>query len=136
MRKFLVLFLAIAALTACSEDDNQDNTDDGTRIVGKWFVAELDNPLTNDELSECNKQSFIEFFADNNAHTEFYAQSNDECQLEDSDDGEWAFLGGNQYRFNIPGLGAQSGNVDFESDSRFIFTNPSLPGFRVVFEKR
>ncbi len=41
MKKLLVLFLAATALVSCNKDD--DNNDGDNKIVGKWYLAEINN---------------------------------------------------------------------------------------------
>lgn len=133
MKKLFILFFSLAVLVSCSSDD--DNTGEDP-ILGTWFLAEFNNPIEPDaSLSDCEKQSFITFNADNTAYTESYSTVDGECVEADSDTGDWENQGGSVYEFTIPGFGTQSGHVEFVGANRFIFTNPALPGFEVVFEK-
>ncbi len=133
MKKFFVFFLSLSLLTGCSSDDDATTGEDP--ILGKWFVVELNNPLSQDGLSECNLRSNIEFKADNTAKSQFYSDEDAQCQLEESNS-QWSNLGNSRYSFELLGFGNQSGTVNFEGNNRFTFTNPSIPGFSIVFEKR
>ncbi|MCG9973313.1 lipocalin family protein [Christiangramia crocea] len=134
MKKILILFLSLSLFASCSDDDGT-NTDDGSKIVGKWFLLDVRSSGQQNTLSECNQQSFIEFMADGSATSEFYEETDGNCELDDSDDGNWTYLGDSRYTFFIPNVGTQTGTVSFTSNSQFIFTTPSLPGVEVVFEK-
>ncbi|MCF4101276.1 lipocalin family protein [Gillisia sp. M10.2A] len=136
MKKYLVLFFSIAVLAACSNDD--DNvSEENDPILGVWYVSEL-NANGAFTLSECNKESFINFMADKSANSEFYAESDGSCELEDSDSSVWSNEGDSTYKFVIPfeGIGAQTGKVEFNGDGSFTFSPVALPGSTVVFEKR
>ncbi|HSM63332.1 MAG TPA: lipocalin family protein, partial [Gillisia sp.] len=110
-------------------------------ILGKWFVVQVNNSgALNLTVSECNKQSFIDFKADSNADSAFYTEVDGECTLEDSDTSAWSNEGNSRYSFNIPfeGIGSQTGRVDFNGSSSFTFFPDILAGqnTNIVFEKR
>lgn len=134
MKKILILLLSISVFTACSDDDEAE-TDDGTRIVGKWYLESVHPIGGQNTLNTCNQDSFIEFESDGSANSEFYEETESSCELEDSNDGTWVYNGNNNYTFFIPSLGNTTGNVNFTSDNSFTFTSPQLPGIEVVFEK-
>ncbi|APG59937.1 lipocalin family protein [Christiangramia salexigens] len=138
MKKIFFLLISIAVLTSCSDDDDSI-TDDGTKIIGKWFLIDIRIAGSQNNLSECNQNSYIQFNADNTSKSEFYddseGESEVECKLEDSNEGEWKYLGNNRYQIYVPNFGNQTGNVNFVNDTRFIFTSSEIPGGEVVFEK-
>ncbi|MCP9201025.1 lipocalin family protein [Gramella sp. GC03-9] len=135
MKKLLILFLSLSLFTACSDDDDA-TTDDGMEIVGKWYLIDVRTSATQNTLTDCNQNSFIQFNADNTASSEFYENvEGGGCELDGDNDGVWAYLGNSRYQFFIPELGNQTGTVNFTGDSQFIFTSPELPGIEVVFEK-
>lgn len=138
MKKLLLLFMSVATLTACSKDDD-DNKDSQDPILGVWYVASIQNG-GNFQLSECNKESSVEFMENNNGISKFYSESNGECNLDNTEEGEWSNLGSSRYKFVIPyeGIGAQSGKVEFNGDSEFTFYPDILASNNtsIVFEKR
>jgi len=140
MKKIFLLFFSLALLTSCSNDDDKNSGDD--KILGKWFVAEINNsgPL-NLSASDCNQRSFIDFKADGNADSAFYTENGGECILEDSDTSAWSNEGNSRYKFTIPfeGIGSQAGRVEFNSSNiSFSFYPDLLIGQDtfIVFEKR
>jgi len=141
MKKIFLLFFSLALLTSCTSDDDGGNAGDD-QILGKWFVAEINNSAAlNLSVSECNKQSFINFKGDSNADSEFYTETGGECTLEDSDSSAWSNEGNSRYKFNIPfeGIGSQAGRVEFNSsNTSFTFYPDLLAGqnTNIVFEKR
>jgi len=140
MKKIFILFFSLALLTSCSSDDDGANSGDD-QILGKWFVTEVNNSgALNLTVSECNKQSFIDFMADNNADSAFFTENEGECTLEDSDTSAWSNEGNSRYKFTIPfeGIGAQSGRVDFNGSTSFTFFPDILAGQNtsIIFEKR
>ncbi len=140
MKKIFLLFFSLALLTSCSSDDDGGSTGDD-QILGKWFVTEVNNSgALNLTVSECNKQSFIDFKADSNADSAFYTENGGECTLEDSDTSAWSNEGNSRYKFNIPfeGIGSQAGRVEFNSSSSFTFFPDILAGqnTNIIFEKR
>ncbi|MCJ7758548.1 MAG: lipocalin family protein [Gillisia sp.] len=135
MKKFFVLFFSIALLTACSEDDNSA-TDP---VVGKWFVAEVNNiPGSDFTLSECNTKSFMTFNADGTANSVFYAQAEGICLAGTPTNSEWSEQVG-IYSLTIPipeleAVSPLSGTIQFNADT-FTFTPIISPGTTIVFKK-
>lgn len=141
MKKIFLLFFSLALLTSCSNDDDGGNTGD-EKILGKWYVVEINNSGTlNLTASECNQKSFIDFNANGSAESAFYNENEGECVLEDSETSAWSNEGGFKYKFNIPfeGIGAQVGTASFNEDlTEFTFSPDLLSGqnTNIVFEKR
>ena len=101
MKKLLVLFLAATALVSCNKDD--DNNDGDNKIVGKWYLAEINNSgALNLQVTDCNAKSFIDFKADNTADSEYYTETDGECTLESSDTSDWTDQGDSNYSFYVP----------------------------------
>ncbi len=141
MKKIFILFFSLALLTSCSNDDDGGTTGDD-KILGKWFVAEVNNTGTlNIEINDCNRQSFIEFKSNFKADSALYAEDGGECNVDNSENDDWSNEGGSKYRFVIPfeGIGAQTGRADFNSDFTVFTFYPDLlvgQNTNIVFEKR
>lgn len=140
MNKIFLLFFSLALLTSCSSDDDGGNTGDDA-ILGKWFVAEINNTGTlNLQVNDCNKQSFIDFKMDSKADSAVYAEEGGECNVNNSENDEWSNLSNSRYRFVIPfeGIGSQSGRVEFNGSTGFTFYPDLLAtqNTNIVFEKR
>tara|TARA_R100000935_G_scaffold55968_1_gene86641 strand:+ start:504 stop:926 length:423 start_codon:yes stop_codon:yes gene_type:complete len=140
MKKIFLLFFTLALLTSCSNDDDGGNVGDDP-ILGKWFVAEINNtgnlPI---EVNDCNRQSFIDFKSNFQADSALYAENGAECNVENSENDDWSNEGNSKYRFVIPfeGIGAQTGRIEFNGTSSFTFYPDLLAGQNtsIVFEKR
>ncbi|WP_026933986.1 lipocalin family protein [Christiangramia echinicola] len=134
MKKVLILLLSISMFTSCSDDDDS-GSDDGTRIVGKWFLEALQPIGGQNTLNSCNQNSYIVFNADGSGNSEFFEESGANCESEGESPGNWSFEGGNTYTFLVPSLGNTTGNVNFEGDNQFTFTSSELPGVEIIFVK-
>lgn len=140
MKKIFLLFFSLALLTSCTSDDDEGNTGDDA-ILGKWFVAEINNTGTlNLQVNDCNKQSFIDFKMDSKADSAVYVEEGGECNVNNSENDEWSNLSNSRYRFVIPfeGIGSQSGRVEFNGSTGFTFYPDLLvtQNTNIVFEKR
>ncbi|PRX41931.1 lipocalin-like domain-containing protein [Salegentibacter salegens] len=133
MKKLFLMLFSIAFLASCSEDDDANANGDDP-ILGTWYVVELENDFSDDELNQCNLNSNITFNADNTANSKVHEEVEGECMAETST-AEWERNSNGQYTFDLPFLGRQTGDVEFSGNSRFIFSVPSLPGVSLTFEK-
>lgn len=135
MKKIFVLFFSMALLTACSDDD----TEPSDPVLGKWFVAEVNNvPGSDFTLSECNTNSFMTFNADGTTNSVFYTQVEANCVAGAPTNSEWSKQAG-IYSFSIsfPELedfSPLSGTIQFNADT-FIFTPIISSGTTIVFKK-
>ncbi|MDT0645259.1 lipocalin family protein [Zunongwangia sp. F260] len=139
MKKIFLLFMSLAVLSSCSNDDDANGNGDND-ILGTWGLVAINNagnfPVT---VNECSSQSQITFNSDGTAFSEYYTQTETECTL-DSEEGNWS--GGrddNKYIFKIPLLGPQPGRVEFSDDySMFTFYPDALitQNTNIVFEKK
>lgn len=135
MKKFFLLFISIAMLTACSEDDNSPQTDDGSEIVGTWFLVDAKAGGVSGNLSDCAKKTFVTFNTDGSASSEFYEETDGTCEVSDSNTGSWDYKGNSVYSVDVAGYGNLEGTVNFESSTRFSFTSPDIAPVVLVFEK-
>ncbi len=140
MKKIFILFFSLALLFSCSNDDDGGNSGDD-QILGKWFVAEINNTGTlNIDVNNCNRQSFIDFKSDFKADSALYAEEGGECNVNNSENDDWSSLGDSRYRFVIPfeGIGSQAGRAEFNGSTSFTFYPDLLAGqnTNIVFEKR
>ena len=135
MKKFFVLFFSIALLTACSEDDNTSPDP----VLGKWFVAEVNNiPGSDFTLSECNTNSNITFNAAGTTNSKFSSQVDGICIEGTETNSVWSKQAG-IYSFTIPipeldPISPLSGTIQFNGDT-FTFTPIISPGTTIVFKK-
>ncbi len=135
MKKIFLVLISIALLSACSNDDDVTPPDDGSRIVGTWFLIDAQSGSLTNTLSECNQNSFITFSADGTSESEFYEENESSCELETSSTGSWQYLGDSQYTFEVAGFGESTGTVNFVSNTRMTYASPDFAPFTLVFEK-
>jgi len=141
MKKIFILFFSLALLTSCSSDDDSGDAGDD-KILGKWFVFEINNTGTfNIEANDCNRQSFIDFKANFKADSALYAEEGGECNVDNSENDDWSTEGESRYKFVIPfgGIGAQAGRAEFNEDNTKFTFFPDLfigQNTNIVFEKR
>ncbi|AVR45878.1 hypothetical protein C7S20_11790 [Christiangramia fulva] len=131
MKKILIMMLSVVALTACSKDDNNNDTGE-EKILGTWFLVEAHN-APGIEINDCTTQSNITFNADNTAISEFHAYSDNNC-VSSTDNTTWSKTE-TKYTFNIPTFGPATGTVTFNG-SKFTFVPDVSPTTSIVFEKR
>jgi len=135
MKKFFVLFFGIALLTACSKDDNASPDP----VLGKWFVAEVNNvPGSDFTLSECNTNSFMTFNADGTTNSVFYTEIDGNCTAGPSTRSEWGQQAG-IYTFTIPipeleDFSPLYGTIQFDADT-FTFRPTASQGTTIIFNK-
>jgi hypothetical protein len=123
-----------------TKDD--DNNDGDNKIVGKWYLSEINNSgALNLQVNNCNAQSFIDFKADKTATTEYYIETDGICSLESSDTSDWSGNEGEKYSFFVPveNIGKLSGTVSYNSDYTEFTFYPDVfetQGTNIVFVKK
>lgn len=136
MKKLFLLFMSLAILTACSNDDESSEKDS---ILGSWFIVEVNNiPNSNFTLSECNKNSTMTFNEDGTATSVFHSQVGENCVAGTPTNSTWNNQSG-IYTITIPipeleGFNTLTGAIEFTSNS-FIFTPAISPTTTIVFER-
>lgn len=101
--KKLFFLIIIVSLFACSSDDEDNKSVLEQNIVNKWV---LDNRVISDDnsyvVTDCIKQSSLEFFADGSFERKEYAEDeNDNCNLNTEQTGEWSTNGFNALYFDV-----------------------------------
>jgi hypothetical protein len=77
MKLTFVFLIAIMIFSSCSNDDNSD--DNSPSIIGKWKLTAENFGGQSQDLSDCEKEQTIEFFADGTA--ENYYVDSDPCDF-------------------------------------------------------
>ena len=77
MKLTFVFLIAIMIFSSCSNDDNSD--DNSPSIIGKWKLTAENFGGQSQDLSNCEKEQTIEFFADGTA--ENYYVDSDPCDF-------------------------------------------------------
>ena len=72
-----VFLITIMIFSSCSNDDNSD--DNSPSIIGKWKLTAENFGGQSQDLSDCEKEQTIEFFADGTA--ENYYVDSDPCDF-------------------------------------------------------
>jgi len=129
MKKFLVLFLSMAFLFACSNDDDNEVPQEADPIVGTWALVQMTPPAI--DFTACEDTSTITLNADKTGSGSFYFQET-EC-VEQTSSGNWVNNGNSSYTIAVPYLGNITGTANFTGDDEFTFTSNSVGVLR--FEK-
>lgn len=133
MKKFLFLFLSLAVLAACSNDDDNGDTNQPDPIIGTWLLVDASSPL--DDQFCFDEESTITFNEDETGQSAFYLTSA-ECEVTNST-GTWSNNGNSAYTISVPVLGNLQGTANFTSSDRFTFTTTvvGMPGI-LTFERQ
>ncbi len=133
MKKLLVLFLSMAFLTACSNDD--DNGDQGSDpILGTWLLVEASSPINTQFCLD--EESTLTFNSNGTGQANFFL-SQFQCAATTAP-GTWRNNGNSNYTITVQGLGDLVGTVNFSNNNtRFTFATTVLtvPG-TLTFEKQ
>ncbi|MFZ0490632.1 MAG: lipocalin family protein [Salegentibacter sp.] len=131
IKKLVFLFISVAVLSACSNNDDNSNSHD--KIEGQWYLAGANN-VPGYTYNTCSSDSTITFMDDGTMSSTFYTDASGTCQS-DTGQGNWTNDGNGIYTMDIPGLGTVPGTVDFNGDSEFTFTAAGTSA-SLTFEKR
>ncbi|HSP40023.1 MAG TPA: lipocalin family protein [Gillisia sp.] len=120
MKKFLVLFLSLAFLTACDNDDDNEQTGPDP-IIGTWVLVNATGQFEGEFcLDDVTTESTITFNANNTGNATFYLTATD-C-APSSSTGGWTNNGNSLYTLAVPVVGDTQGSVNFVNANRFTFT--------------
>lgn len=111
----MLLFLSLALLSACSNDDDGDTTGPDP-ILGTWVLVEMTPPVV--DVNACEEESTVTFNADMSGSGSFFL--GEDCE-ETTSEGNWT-VSGNTYSLEIPILGRVNGTAEFVGSNRFLFT--------------
>lgn len=132
MKKLLVLFVSMAFLVACSnDDDNQEQGPDP--ILGTWVLVDVSTPL--DSQFCFDEESTMTFNSNETGQATFYLGA--ECN-DTTAPGTWKNNGNSAYTISVPVLGSLQGTVNFSSNNtKFTFATSvfGIPG-TMSFEKQ
>lgn len=113
--KFIFVFLVFAGLASCSNDDDSNETPGTDRIVGKWKIQQFLLDGEQIPLTDCEKQSTIEFMTNGTARTiDFFDDPDTNQCVSETYTEQWVNRGNNVYRFTEGG---------FSYDVTIIFSN-------------
>lgn len=99
---FLSLLIVAISLNTCDCDD--DNPD---KIIGKWQLSEQINDGIDILLSDCEKQTTVEFFENGTYIAIEFEDSETVCIEQEPEQGLWTYLGNSIYKlsdFDINGI--------------------------------
>lgn len=128
---FLSLFLVALSYNSCTNDNDDDQTDN---IVGKWRLSQVyaeinQEPMDHYMLTECEKKSTIEFF-ENGTYKESGFEFNDEnntCATLAPTNGTWENLGNSMYDFSgFDFSGFDISGVTFEPQVKVTFLSNKM----------
>src|SRR5690606_1596643 len=106
--RFLFVFFVLAGMASCSNDDDGNDPITDDRIVGKWRLQQQFMDGEEWDLTECEKQTTVEFMANGNiTSTDFFEDfDTEECVSEISAQ-KWENRGNNVYRIT-------EGNISYD----------------------
>ena len=117
MKKIFVLFLSLAFLTACSNDDDNGQTGPDP-ILGTWVLVDASGQIAGQFCLE--EESTITFNANNTGSAIFYLTATN-CEATSSAGG-WTNRGNSNYTISVPLIGDTQGTANFVNANRFTFT--------------
>ncbi|MEM9686941.1 MAG: lipocalin family protein [Bacteroidota bacterium] len=96
MKKTILTAVVSILLTSCGKDDGNTPTQDP--IIGTWQLEQTFTNDVSDDISDCEKQSTIEYKADGSyeASDKFDPEMGSAC-VEDNYTGTWENKGDNAY---------------------------------------
>ncbi|UJH90244.1 lipocalin family protein [Antarcticibacterium sp. 1MA-6-2] len=99
--RFIFVFLAFAGIASCSNDDdgNSNVPPDNDKILGTWKIQNQFFDGEEEPLTDCEKQTTVEFMANGTVKsTDYFADfDTEECVSEVSTQ-KWENRGNNVYR--------------------------------------
>lgn len=104
--KFIFVFLVFAGFVSCSSDDdgNQEVPPANDRIIGKWQIQQQLIDGEEFPISDCMRQSTVEFMANGNVTTtDFYEDVDTEGCVSEVSTEQWEYRGNNIYRISEGG---------------------------------
>lgn len=89
--------LCMFIFSSCSSDEDNNTSNSNDPILGKWFYFSLNN----EEVSDCEKMTSIEFTVSGATTTEtFEILTDDSCGRSSLTENTWTNKGDNIYTFN------------------------------------
>lgn len=90
---FFIAVLAIIAVSCSSDDNNNDNNNSQTveqmLMSGKWYWEKIEG----NDLTSCEKTSFIHFYGENRfSFVEYYSFNDVDCVIADNSSGTFELI--------------------------------------------
>ncbi|TCI84401.1 hypothetical protein [Tenacibaculum sp. M341] len=98
-KNFIISAVTVCMLifSSCSSDEDNNTSNSNDPILGKWFYFSLNN----EEVSDCEKMTSIEFAVSGATTTEtFEILTDDSCGRSSLTENTWTNKGDNIYTFN------------------------------------
>lgn len=84
-----IIALLTLGLSSCSKEETPAKRE-ANSIYGKWFLEKSAFNEVPNELSDCEKQSYVEFYSDGTfERTYYYADNESNCLPEDTENGSF-----------------------------------------------
>lgn len=87
-----LIILSVSFLSSCnSNDDSPEKTIEQPNLVGKWSLDKWGLNDTNQTLTTCDKQGYIQFNANGTFERKDYFLNGSNCELEGDDNGVYTY---------------------------------------------
>jgi hypothetical protein len=94
MKKLKIAFLIISSITiffSCSNNDDNTTPVEQPNLVNKWNLDKWIFNSTNQTLSTCDKQGYIQFNSNGTFERKDYFLNGTVCEVEGNDNGTYTF---------------------------------------------
>ena len=94
MKKLKIAFLIISSITiffSCSNNDDNTTPVEQPNLVNKWNLDKWIFNSTNQALSTCDKQGYIQFNSNGTFERKDYFLNGTVCEVEGNDNGTYTF---------------------------------------------
>ncbi|HBK82739.1 MAG TPA: hypothetical protein DDZ41_03945, partial [Flavobacterium sp.] len=90
-KRLVVLVISLLILGSCSSNDDNSVTENQPTLVHKWSLNGWKFNNVVQTLTNCKKQSYIQFNSNNTFERKDYAFVSNNCVLEGSDNGTYNY---------------------------------------------
>jgi len=98
MKKTILLFFVIIAITSCTENDSNLDTTVSDPIIGEWQLQSIIENGVNVDLTECEKKSTLKFNEDGSSKAISYdGIVANNCYKDDEENSTWKNNGDGTY---------------------------------------
>ena len=98
----LVFLMVLTTLTSCNnDDDNNGNNSNMPEIVGIWSMEKYIDQEGESSLTDCDKQTFFEFFETGTYNFTAYVDNFDDtdCEIISQISGDWEIISNSEIKF-------------------------------------
>lgn len=121
MKKFIYLFLAISILSSCQSDNDDEGSNGGDPIIGKWQLTS--ETESGKEISdECQRKTTITFLENGTTDEVYYYNNGNNVCDSDTESATWENIGNSNYKVSYNGGNDSKTNKVSFSDNNRVFS--------------